>query len=50
LLLYIPFFNTKASQKNNKETWKEAYNEKFNNVITVNKKFNYQIATTIQED
>jgi len=50
LLLYVPFFNTEASQKNNKETWKEAYNEKINNVITISKKFNYQIATTVQED
>jgi len=50
LLLYIPFFNTKAFQKNNKETWKEGYDVNINDVSNVSKIFNYQIVTTVQED
>ena len=42
LLIYIPFDDYKLCSKNNKETWKEAYDEKIGDIFHKSDKFNYQ--------
>ncbi len=50
LLLYVPFDDAEICLKNNKETWKEAYDEKIEDINEKIDKFNYQISIIDKEN
>jgi hypothetical protein len=50
-LLYVPFIEIEKSQKNYKNTWKEAYDKQIEKIIEEKKDFlNFHIQTTLLEN